>query len=245
MASPREMTARAARTLTTTSRLGRLLRARRLWRPLVVPAAGVALLLTASCGPIVVGPQPMLERAEAVVVLGNRPPVDRQGRVQPETYRRVKQGVALWYRGLAPILVMTGGPAPYGVVEADIMRDLAVRWGVPSERIVRERRSQNTIENARQTVALLCAKRPAAPPASCEPRIIVVSSPYHLRRARTLFQCAGARVQLAASAYPDSEATRRSALWHERIVRLAYAFFDPCRRAALPERPSHSALDAR
>ncbi len=128
------------------------------------------------CGPIAVAPQPPLEVADAIVVLGNRPPVDRDGNVQPETRRRVATGVGLWFRGLAPVIVMTGGPAPFGVVEADVMRDAAVRLGVPPERVLTERASTDTIGNARGTVSMLC-RQGLQRAGACRPSVIIVSSP--------------------------------------------------------------------
>jgi len=184
----------------------------------------------AACGRIRVEPQPPLKTADAIVVLGNRPPVDAEGNVQPETLRRVKTGVRLWYLGLAPVLLMTGGPAPFGVVEADVMRTLAIRLGVPPERILTERRSRDTVGNARGSVALLCG-RAGKPGADCSPEVIVVSSPFHLRRARDLFRCAGAKVQVAETPLPDDRDYRMRFRWMERIVRVAYAFFDACGKA--------------
>jgi uncharacterized SAM-binding protein YcdF (DUF218 family) len=166
-----------------------------------------------------------LRGADVIVVLGNRPPTDADGHVMPETRRRVEAGVALFQAGLAEGMVMAGGPAPDGRVEAEVMRDLAVELGVPARAIRMERRSRDTIENARNTLELLCDG-----PYPCYPSIIVVSSPYHLRRARYLFECAGARVQTAASEDPGGSYGRRFAL-SERMVLFAYGFVDECHQA--------------
>jgi uncharacterized SAM-binding protein YcdF (DUF218 family) len=161
-----------------------------------------------------------------IVVLGNRPPVDANGRVASETARRVRHGVALFRRGLAPQLLVTGGLDPGNVqIEADVMARYAHELGVPSNAIVRERRSQDTVQNARYSIAALCGRR-----ARCRPSVIVVSSPYHLRRAVRLFRCAGARVQYDASALPDAETRARFAAL-EYGARLLYVFDDACARA--------------
>ena len=191
-------------------------------------AAVISLLMTApACAPAFVSAPLALEPAAAIVVLGNRPPTDPDGRVMPETDRRVRAGAALWRRGLAPTLLVTGGPAPHGQVEAHVMRDLAVQLGVAADAILLEPTARDTIDNARESVRLLCA----ATPAPCRPRVILVSSPYHLERATALFTCAGADVQPAPAPIPASPAYRMAATWHEHVVRLAYAFSDPCAAA--------------
>ena len=175
-------------------------------------------------------PQPApLRQADAIVVLGNRPPVDEQGRVRPETRARVEAGVRAYRQGLAPVLLMTGGPAPSGAVEAEVMRALAIELGVPAEAILTEPRSSDTIDNARFSMALLCEGE-AEP---CIPAVIVVTSPYHLERAGRLFECAGARVQLAPAEVPTTTAHRL----REGSVRLYYGLIDECRRAAPPPSP--------
>src|SRR5690606_31295793 len=68
-------------------------------------AVGLALLSSA-CAASIVPPAVEPRPAEAIVVLGNRPPVLPDGSIAPETARRVRRGVALYERGLAPVLVM-------------------------------------------------------------------------------------------------------------------------------------------
>ena len=159
-------------------------------------------------------------------MLGNRPPVDANGSVRPELRRRVEEGVRLFREGLAPRIVMTGGPAPSGHVEAEVMRQLAIELGVPADAILIEGRSRDTIENAGFTLRLLCGDDDA-----CIPTVIVVSTRYHLGRARRLFECAGARVQIAATPLPDDEPNYAKRLaFSERFVRLYYGFIRPCDR---------------
>jgi len=173
-----------------------------------------------------------LPRADAIVVLGNRPPVDAEGRVRPELRRRVETGVRLWREGRAPLLVMTGGRAPSGHVEAEVMRELAVELGVPHEAIRVEDRSRDTIENAGFTLAMLCDEHATRETRErCEPRLLVVSSPFHLPRASELFECAGARVVVAPTPLPDDPGYAETFTRSESFVRFAYAFVDPCDRA--------------
>lgn len=184
----------------------------------------------ASCGqplgPELLLPTQPLTPADAIVVLGNRPPLDDHGRVAPETARRVREGVALFRRGLAPRLLFTGGPAPRGGTEARVMARYALELGVPADAILREERSRDTAENAHNSVTLLCRGE------RCHPSVIVVSSPYHLRRAARLFECAGARVQTAGTEIPDDVGYQASFTAYEYGVGLAYVFDDACARAS-------------
>jgi len=171
-------------------------------------------------------------RAEAIVVLGNRPPVDKHGRVMPETQRRVRRGVELYRAGLAPVLVMTGGPAPRGNIEAEVMRDLAVELGVPEDAIRVETKSRDTIENARFTKQLLSGEGDAVR----KPQVILVTSPYHLARAQRLFDCAGFDVEPAAAEAPPRALSRIGSAAYEVMAAVYYAFIDECAQARGPSR---------
>jgi len=189
-----------------------------------------ATLATLAACASVPAPQ-VLGPADAIVVLGNRPPVNEDGTVRFETRTRVEAGVRVYERGLAPVVLMAGGPAPSGHIEAEVMRDLAIELGVPPEAIRIEPRSTDTIENARFGVAALCAGQPEP----CRPKIILVTSPYHLRRAEHLFECAGARVQLHAADFPSNPVR----VLMESTIRVVYGFIPECRRAAGGE-PRHA-----
>jgi len=170
-------------------------------------------------------PQKPLLPAEAIVVLGYGPPVDQAGRPDPELKRRVEQGVKVFQQGLAPIMVMTGGNTFHEYYEADVMRDLAVGLGVPDSAIRREREAMDTIGNARGTLALLCEGKERS---SCAPSIILVSSPYHLKRGQKLFECGGATVQTSAAAAPEQWGWRLGFALHEYQVAFNYLWIDEC-----------------
>ncbi|WP_338835713.1 YdcF family protein [Neomoorella thermoacetica] len=65
-----------------------------------------------------------------------------------EQGERVATGVKLYQEGLAPRLLMTGGPVEWNVAEADIMAEQAKFLGVPEKDIVLEKRATSTYENA-------------------------------------------------------------------------------------------------
>ena len=187
------------------------------------------VMIGQGCAAPEVLPELPLKQADAIVVLGNRPPTDDDGNVMPETRRRVARGVQVFFAGRAASILFAGGPAPHNQVEARVMAELAGSLGVPKAAMLLEERSTDTIENARFARELLCGKLEF-----CEPSIILVSSPYHLQRAKKLFECAGFRVQTTASVDPGRDYAERFTR-SERLVRLYYFFIDECARAAAGE----------
>jgi uncharacterized SAM-binding protein YcdF (DUF218 family) len=131
---------------------------------------------------------PGAPRADAIVVLGC---ALRAGAPSPALTRRVECGVALLARGVAPLLVLSGGGRA-GRPEAAAMAGLAAALGVARERMLLEPESRDTIGNAFNSAALLRARGLAS--------VVLVSDAYHLVRARILFRRAGLIV--AASDHP-------------------------------------------
>lgn len=108
-----------------------------------------------------------------------------------EQGERVETGVRLYRQGFAPRLLMTGGLVEWNVSAADIMAWQAETLGVPPQDVVLERRATSTYENAIYSLEILREKgwRSA----------IVVTSPYHLRRTRFIFEklFAGSNIRLS------------------------------------------------
>ncbi|MCC6875136.1 MAG: YdcF family protein [Sandaracinaceae bacterium] len=197
--------------------------------------AGLALAAL-GCGPPLghelFMPQARLQRADAIVVLGHSPAQGVDGALSAELERRVRHGARLQRQGLAPVLIVTGG-AYRDTTEAALMAERARALGVPSEAIVLEPRARDTAQNARFAIERLCEVRGRRQDrARCAPSVIVVSSPYHLRRAALLFTCAGARVQIAATEPPPDWGSQARSALHEYAARLAYLVDDACARAA-------------
>ncbi len=167
--------------------------------------------------PILLDPE-TLAPADVIVILGYGPPVDEQDRPKPEIERRVQKGVELYQAGLAPYIITTGGNTYKQYYESEIMRDLLVESGVPRERVIQEREAMDTIGNARGSVAIMDEQGWK----SC----IVVSSPYHLKRARKLFNAGGINVQTAASEIPDSAGYKIGFAMYEYWVAASYLLID-------------------
>jgi uncharacterized SAM-binding protein YcdF (DUF218 family) len=126
------------------------------------------------------GLQDQARPAEAIVILGSRVYPSGPG---PALTRRTRHAAALYARGLAPIVVCSGGLGQSGPSEAEAACRLAAALGVPATALLLEERSHSTEENALYTAALLQARGAR--------RVILVSDGYHLYRAALLFRRAG------------------------------------------------------
>lgn len=101
-------------------------------------------------------------------------------------------GVELFHAGKSPILVFTGGWAPWeeeAALEGDVLRRYAAEMGVPAERMLVTAAVSNTADEAAAVWSLLSHQH-ANPPA-----ILLVTSAFHMARARQLFEQAGFTVR--------------------------------------------------
>jgi uncharacterized SAM-binding protein YcdF (DUF218 family)/glycosyltransferase involved in cell wall biosynthesis len=114
--------------------------------------------------------------ADAIVVFAGG--VGESG--QPEGYReRVQQAVTLYRERRASHMIFSTGWV-YTFHEADVMKAVAVSLGVPAGAIILEKQAGSTYENVRFVKAILDRQG--------WKRILLVSSPYHMRRALLTFR---------------------------------------------------------
>lgn len=113
-------------------------------------------------------PQDKLAQADAIVVISGG-----------ETDLRVKEGVKLFKADWAPLIIMSGAARDAGESNAEAMKRLAVNLGVATDKILVEKEARNTIDNAKFTRDLLADNHIQS--------IILVTSPYHQRRALLTF----------------------------------------------------------
>jgi uncharacterized SAM-binding protein YcdF (DUF218 family) len=131
----------------------------------------------------IVDPPPPLEPARAIVVLG----AGREGHeLSDGSLRRALHGVILFRQGLAPLLVMLGGPGEGPTAEANVRVRLAREMGVPPEALVADTRGRTTREEASVSWEVL-APRGAQ-------KILLVTGREHMPRAAALFRQAGFEV---------------------------------------------------
>ena len=112
-----------------------------------------------------------------------------------DTGARTETAVDLWKRQLAPIIIFAGASEdPNSVASAELMKRKAVSLGVREADIMVEPASNTTEENARLVAELMKSRGLET--------AILVTSPYHQRRAANLFTAAFGPAKLTFSNYP-------------------------------------------
>jgi uncharacterized SAM-binding protein YcdF (DUF218 family) len=109
---------------------------------------------------------------DAIVVFAGG--VGESGKAGGGAQERLKQAVDLYRGGASKYMVLSSGYV-YSFREAEVMRTLAIDQGVAASNIVLEERARNTYENVRNVADILRDHRWRS--------ILLVSSPYHMRRA--------------------------------------------------------------
>lgn len=171
----------------------------------VLLAAGAAALRRLALA--YVPPAQRLRPAHVIVVLGH--PANADGSPSPAMQEQVALAAGLLRSGLAPALLVTGGAVHNEHVEAQVMAALAVRFGVLAAVIAVETQARDTFENVRYCRQIMQARgwRDA----------IIVTTPYHVRRASRIFHMAGIPHQMAWPAQ-----SYQCASWWARIDALRY-----------------------
>jgi len=115
-----------------------------------------------------------LEKADAILVLGSH------------DIRVAERGAQLFLEDWAPLIIFSGGrgrlTAEWMKTEADSFAEIAIKIGVPKNKIIIENKSTNTGENIQFTKELL-AKMKLNPK-----KFILVQKPYMERRAYATFK---------------------------------------------------------
>lgn len=97
-----------------------------------------------------------------------------------DTPARTAEAIRLYKEGWAPQLIFSGAALDTsGPSNAEAMRAQALKAGVPDEDIILDTKAIDTATNAAGTMALLTSR---------DKRVILVTSPYHQRRASIEFQ---------------------------------------------------------
>jgi uncharacterized SAM-binding protein YcdF (DUF218 family) len=146
---------------------------------------------------------PLLHQADVIVVLGGGSyagaPEYGGDTVSNTTLERLRYAAYLHKRSGKPLLVSGGNPRGTSTSEADQMRAvLETEWGIPVA--WQESTSNNTLENARNSFALLDRAGIR--------RVYLVTQAWHMRRARRAFEQAGFAVIPAATLYTTAGDSR-------------------------------------
>jgi uncharacterized SAM-binding protein YcdF (DUF218 family)/glycosyltransferase involved in cell wall biosynthesis len=134
------------------------------------------------------------QRADAIVVFAGG--VGESGRAGGGYQERVKQAVELYNQGLAPSIVFSSGFV-FAFHETEVMRSLAIANGVPADAIMVESQAKNTRENVIYSHDIVRQHGWR--------RILLVSSPYHMRRALLSWRRAAPDVDVVPTPVPVSQ----------------------------------------
>ena len=128
-----------------------------------------------------------VESADAVVVLsGMVKTIQTKNGLDyewGEAADRIFAGIDLFNSNKAPVLILTGGKVPWsiGVPEGEYLRDVAIKLGVPKKDILITENVENTNQEAKAIKKLLLLDNP---------KIILVTSAFHMPRAQLVFEAA-------------------------------------------------------
>ncbi len=132
--------------------------------------------------------------ADAIVVFAGG--AGESGQAGGGYQERVQQAVALYKNGHASHIVFSSGFV-FAFKEAEVMRSLAVEQGVPAEAVVLETESKSTRDNVVLSYDILRRQGWR--------RILLVSSPYHMRRATLVWQKLAPEVEVVAAPVLSSQ----------------------------------------
>jgi uncharacterized SAM-binding protein YcdF (DUF218 family) len=147
-------------------------------RRVILGAAGaVAALWLVSVGAVLTWAlQDDARKADAIIVMGA---AQYQGKPSPVLRARLDHALALWQRGLAPRLLLTGGIGEGDTVsEAAVSRTYVMSRGVPDTAILLENDGRTSAQSLRAAVELLHARGLGT--------AVVVSDPFHMLRLEVL-----------------------------------------------------------
>jgi uncharacterized SAM-binding protein YcdF (DUF218 family) len=138
---------------------------------------------------------------DTLIVLSGAP--SDGGVIAESTYWRSAYAVLVYRQCGVQKIILTGGNRAGGMPVADSMANFLESQGVPQERLMLETSSTSTRENALLTKALLVqsASRP-----------VLLTSDFHMFRARRAFEKTGIAVQPR----PIPDALKRATTWQGR-----------------------------
>jgi len=145
--------------------------------------------------------------ADAIVVFGA---AEYDGRPSPVYKARLDQAAQLYHRGLAPMVIITGGSGgdprfSEGVVGREYLKTL----GIPDSQLIAETQSDDTAESARRVSNIMYVNSMH----SC----LAVSDGYHIFRIKQMLRREGITAYGAPrpNSRPQSFWRRQESAWHE------------------------------
>src|ERR1051326_3748623 len=145
--------------------------------------------------------------ADAIVVFGA---AQYDGRPSPVYKARLDHAAQLYHRGLAPMVIITGGSGndprcSEGVVGREYLKTL----GIPDSQLIAETQSDDTAESARRVSTIMYVNSMHA--------CLAVSDGYHIFRIKKMLQREGITVFGAPrpNSHPQSFWRQQESAWHE------------------------------
>ena len=126
-----------------------------------------------------------IDKADAIVVLsGMLKTIKFNNKLEyefNEKVDRILSGIDLFKNDKAPLLILTRGKYPWlvGVPEGEYLKNFAMKFGIPEESIFLTDSVQNTHQEAKSVKKLLNSN---------EAKIILVTSAFHMPRAKKVFE---------------------------------------------------------
>ncbi|MDO4903031.1 MAG: YdcF family protein [Limosilactobacillus sp.] len=121
------------------------------------------------------------------------------GQVTPILAYRLNHAMKIWRRHQTSQIIVSGGMVRGDqITEAAAMKDYLVAHGVPEGQIIEEGQAKNTWENIRNTIAIVADKWDG----DDAPEIVIVTSSFHILRARNYAYRLGANFHFASAPTP-------------------------------------------
>jgi uncharacterized SAM-binding protein YcdF (DUF218 family) len=186
------------------------------WLLLLFAAAGAFLLFIGITGLRILhaaGETPA-HQADAIVVFGA---AEYAGRPSPVYRARLDHGFSLFQKGLAPVVITTGGSAQDpDFSEGGVGRDYLSRRGIPEDSLIAETQGSDTAQSAERVANIMRANGMQ----TC----IAVSDAYHVFRIRILLEHEGIKAEVAPrpESRPRSLSQRFTAVMREAMSYLLW-----------------------
>jgi uncharacterized SAM-binding protein YcdF (DUF218 family) len=159
------------------------------------------------------------KKADVIVVFGA---AEYAGRPSPVYRARLDHGYELFQKGMAPVVITTGGSAlDPDFSEGGVGRDYLLRRGIPEQALIAETQGSDTAQSAARVANIMRTNGMS----SC----IAVSDAYHVFRIRALLEKEGVQVELAPR--PES---RPHPLWERFAAVMREAASYLAWKAGLP-----------
>ncbi len=152
--------------------------------------------------------------ADAIVVFGA---AEYVGHPSPVYRARLDHAYALFERGLAPVIITTGGAGgDPRYSEGQVGRDYLESHGVPDVNLIAETQGDNTDESVQRVVKIMLANGMHS--------ALLVSDAYHLYRARQMMTREGVQVYISPrpSSVPKTAFGRWMSALRESFSYLLY-----------------------